>query len=467
MQQGVIVLHKNRAVYPNWSSAPALPQGAYRLSDAEHDYSLDSDAKYPYYSYVDVRALSASLMHPTTSRSLDTSYNNGQAVKDATPLFVGLPLKVDHKEAVDMIVGKVVASWWQDPQTLSNGITIPGGVNVRIALSNWTKVADGFKDGTIRAVSTTFNFVIEPTHPNLSAKERMALLGTVVDGKLVTRQVSSITSVEEVSAVQEGFDVFAKVLTKDNKLDMSNYLAFKESLSAEGATGYEQYALALEKDGKNGLPCVEEMDPLYSPNNLDSRDMSEETPEVLAEKLNKTAKDLEAVNVSLAAKELEIVNVNKELLSAKAEVTSLTGEKVALTQQVTLLTGEKESLAVKLKEVETQLATVTQERESLTTQVKAFADAEHDSLVGVLTHAHANAMSLGGTPMEQGDIDKYREALKSMPLAGLRSMAEAQKLGYSDIFWSKPADHKQEATPLTATQANITTREKIALAGTM
>lgn len=462
---GVIVLQRNRAVYSSWKNAPTLPAGAYVLSQDDSSYGtrVGSDGEeHDDYIYADVRALSASKMAYNSPRSLDTSYKEGKAVKDAVPLYVGMPLKVDHETAVEAVVGKVVAAWWQEPQ-IQKGKEVPGGVNVRLAIEKYSKVAKGFMDGTIRSVSSTFNFTPEPSHPELTTQEAIRLMGQDVNGRRVTRQVAAIHSIEELSAVQEGMDVFAKVLKRDGSIDMSNYLMFKESLSKHSEEWYEQLSQALEKDGKIGVPCVDNFEGIYSSNPESTMDT--ETTEQLQERLSKQGIQLEEATNNLLTTQEKLTKAEAEVVQQKSAYSALVAEKASLSQQLQELTTERETLRNQLQELNAQVSNINSEKEALAAQVKAFTEAEQTALVEVLTHAHANASSLAGKALDQAQVSQYKEALSIMPLVGLKALATAQGISYSDMFWGKASASsvEQEQKAVTTQTQNLSLTETIAL----
>lgn len=176
--------------------------------DAESIIPKDSEfVKVPF------RLLSATIVGAGGWKATD--FTDEKVLKKATKLLMDKPVYTDHDTyTVNNAIGKVFETSWQEGYTDTTGQEIPAGINgiVGVDVKVAPKTARNLLSGAINSNSVTVMFDWVPSHEFDNEWDFRDLLGSVIDGKMVTRKVTKIYDFFETSLVFLGADPFSKKL---------------------------------------------------------------------------------------------------------------------------------------------------------------------------------------------------------------------------------------------------------------
>lgn len=157
------------------------------------------------------------------------NFSKNNVVKKSLKKIIGQSVYTNHEVLVGNEIGVVFEAVWQEEYKTKNGITIPGGINVRLKLdgkSNPKLVRNINMDPpAVHSVSVGVEFAWEQSHPALSREEFWRLLGTYDEkGEMIERVVTEILNYHEISLVPHGADPFAqKVQEKTGEINNPEY----------------------------------------------------------------------------------------------------------------------------------------------------------------------------------------------------------------------------------------------------
>lgn len=117
-----------------------------------------------------------------------------------------VPVKTNHDRDVEATAGRTLAAVWVEAGT------IPAGVDARLELDRQLNgvAARGVERGILRSVSSAFAADWAPSHPDMNLEEFVVNYGEIVDGRRVGQVATRITSVWEISLVDQGADPYSR-----------------------------------------------------------------------------------------------------------------------------------------------------------------------------------------------------------------------------------------------------------------
>lgn len=289
-----------------------------------------------------------------------------KVLKDSMHLLVGQTINCDHETEIGNAIGAVKSVVWQNAYTdEETGITIPAGINgvFRIDAKANPRIARGINmdPPSIHSNSVTVMFEWKPSHTFEKEWEFYDKLGTIAeDGTMVRRIATRIICYKETSLVAHGADPFAQII-KNGKINNPAYA---------GAVYYSFSDLPpMElKDLKSKMSFIDykgiqEIDTMYNtskPNNIGTNT----NPNTNHKNMNELQKFLE----SLFGEGL--------LQCAEGQAPS---QEMAITQLSSLI-AERTSLAEAKSQLESEVASLKEENNSLKLEAK-----NNEVLVGIGT----------------------------------------------------------------------------------
>lgn len=179
------------------------------------------------------RLLSATVVGGGTWKATD--FSDEKVLRKSTSMLEGVPLYIDHNlGSVYNMAGVVKDARYTKAYTDINGNNIPSGIEA----VTWTdatthpEIVRKLAAKTLNAGSVTVVFNWTPSHEFESDYMFEDQIGRMVDGRMVTRVVTSIEKYYEYSLVLDGADPFAKQINEDGQLNKpSMERAFKQGFS--------------------------------------------------------------------------------------------------------------------------------------------------------------------------------------------------------------------------------------------
>lgn len=184
------------------------------------------------YFLVPFRLLTATVIGANSYKATD--FSDVGVLKMSMNKLIGKPIYTNHDIGeVENCIGIIQSVSWQDQYIDSNGITIPAGINGILAIDCKIApdVARNVYSGGVYSNSVTIEFEWRPSHEFSGEYDFERLLGSIVEGRMVTRKVTSIIQYYETSLVFLGADPFAK------KIDETGELVNVDTTSIYNGTG--------------------------------------------------------------------------------------------------------------------------------------------------------------------------------------------------------------------------------------
>ena len=188
----------------------------------------------PKYAYIPFRLLSSDSI--IGAGGWNCSFFPKKVLQEAAQLWEGQVLRVDHSLSTKNIIGNVVDVWF-DEGFIQNGVAIPAGVNgfFKVSREEFSKEVELLtsEPSGIRATSAGVAFDFEPSHEFEDEWDFWWHVGETINGEYVHFNVTKITEVIEQSAVWDGADPCAVMLSADEDGVIFKYLKENKVLNAE------------------------------------------------------------------------------------------------------------------------------------------------------------------------------------------------------------------------------------------
>lgn len=174
------------------------------------------------YVYVAFRALTATIVASETWRSTD--FTGDGVLKAAMPFLIGKQVYKDHGTwTIDNVCGIVTSATYSGTSVGADGTVVPAGIDVLLRFD--VKLQSDLvrkllsEPAEIQSCSVGVSFMWEPSH-NFTKGDGtfdwnvfyQALGGPGEDGAQVTRVVTEVLGIDEISLVTFGADPYAKIL---------------------------------------------------------------------------------------------------------------------------------------------------------------------------------------------------------------------------------------------------------------
>jgi len=177
------------------------------------------------YAYIPFRLLSADSV--IGAGGWNCSIFSKQVLQEAAEKWEGTVLRVDHSLSTKNILGNIVDVWF-DEGSIQNGVRVPAGVNGffkvnREEFSTEVELLTSDPSG-IRATSAGVAFAFEPSHEFENEYDFWYHVGETINGEYVHFKVIKIEQVIEQSAVWDGADPCAVMLSSDENGLIFKYL---------------------------------------------------------------------------------------------------------------------------------------------------------------------------------------------------------------------------------------------------
>lgn len=209
---------------------------------------------------VPFRLLSATIVGAGTWKATD--FSDVVLLKASMQKLQSKPLFFDHDQESMNWVGLIDSISWSEQSFAPDGTKVPAGIDGVLAIDAKTnpKLARGVLMGAIFSDSVTVVFDWIPSHKGMSDSEFMGKIGSLVDGRMVSRKVTAIYDYHETSLCWLGADPFAKMYDeKGNLKNIDTSAVFSEEVETvrrkyekentfTAVAGYEkQVAISLTK----------------------------------------------------------------------------------------------------------------------------------------------------------------------------------------------------------------------------
>lgn len=162
------------------------------------------------------------------ANSYKATYFPAEVLEASMPLLINKPIYRNHDMDPDCWLGVVQAVEW-GRSYLQGTTEIPAGINGMLAIDTQNEanaeLARGIVMQAVRSNSVTVEFEWIPSHQFEFDFQFWDALGTMVDGRMVTRVVTNILDYHETSIVGLGADPFAKLIGDNGELidiDLAN-----------------------------------------------------------------------------------------------------------------------------------------------------------------------------------------------------------------------------------------------------
>lgn len=321
---------------------------------------------------VPFRLLSATIVAGGSWRSTD--FSDEKVLKASASKLIGKPLYVDHDTStVNNNVGVIESAKWSPATKDSDGNAVPAGIDGMLkidAIANF-KIARSVlaSPPSIGSVSVTVAFDWEPSHKFENAQQFEMAIGTLMNGKMVTRKATKIVDYYEVSLVWMGADPFAKMLSPEGKpYNVDRSAVFKNTRSeVEGKIYTEEhkyYAELCFNKGSNVF--LTELDEEEQPDPENNMKVIKLTAAELATKLGIDALDkleLEGQvivpateHTSLQAAQGELVTEKEKIITLSADLATAKTDLGTATTEVTSLKSERDTLKTEVDSLKPKAA---------------------------------------------------------------------------------------------------------------
>ena len=209
------------------------------------------------YLFKPFRMLTATKVGSKSWKSTD--FSNAELLKNSMPVFDNVPIKTEHNVHVENTAGIVDSVFWDEETTFPNGQKIPSGINGIYAIDkiNNPKLAENVRTGATNSTSVTIEFNWIPSHTFKTEDEFAKRVGSIVDGKEVTRIVTEIINVHETSLVFLGADPYAKQIDKNGSLIRPDYGSYSKNGKFPEEEEVEFYK-SIQKNKKINVVCKNE-----------------------------------------------------------------------------------------------------------------------------------------------------------------------------------------------------------------
>lgn len=185
-------------------------------------------------------------------------------LRESMPLLLNKPIYRNHWMDPDYWLGTVREVSWTQSYNQGN-IMVPSGIDGLLAIDTSTQMnadlAKGINNGAVRSNSVTVEFEWEPSHDFEFEWQFWETLGTMVDGRMVTRVVTRILDYHETSIVGLGADPFAKQIGEDGNLidiDRANSDGLEVAERTFENEGERAEFIKLAKSNSFNLDCEPE-----------------------------------------------------------------------------------------------------------------------------------------------------------------------------------------------------------------
>lgn len=287
------------------------------------------------------RALSAGIVR---RNSYPVDFSKPGVLKGGAKLLVGQTIYNNHEILIGNQIGAVEKVSWQDAVKLSNGKTIPAGINAvfKIDGKSQPNIARGIMmdPPSIHSCSVTIEFQWEKSHPEMTDSEFYNLWGTYnKDGQLIRKVVTKVVRFYEISLVPHGADPFAKRLDSNGTIvlpDMATSID-QQSLLKKGAA-FIDFSTDLENFSE--IPTI----PEHFNNNLSKKakmEFIQKLAQSLGLEFNEDTDEVtlqENINTALAG-------LQDKVKTSEKAVATLTEKNGTLSNTITELEAKLEKAA--------------------------------------------------------------------------------------------------------------------------
>lgn len=201
--------------------------------------------------FVETRAVSSGLVGKGTWKSTVFSED---VLKKTIKSLNNAPILLEHYESISNIVGKVFYTYFEEG--VNSGVNVIYGINKKLDGLNIGNLIMNIATGVVKYHSIGISGKYDKSHPSMQDWDFRDRLGTVVDGKEVSRVVTAM-SYRELSIVFSPADKKAEVIGKRN---------YNFSYSDEENVGEydeELVSLSLNKEFGEHKPQTKRMKDLF------------------------------------------------------------------------------------------------------------------------------------------------------------------------------------------------------------
>jgi hypothetical protein len=276
------------------------------------------------------RVLSAELVGSGTWKSTD--FRNEAVLRQALAMFAKKPCYFNHSQDASRVVGVSGNPKWANSYVAENGVIIPAGIDVPFVIDSVLFPALcrmlNSPDSPIQCCSVAIEFEYQPSHTFENPNDFLYHVGESINGEEVTRIVTKIIAVSEISFVHEGAAPHSRKLGEDGKLATMPFNAATDNEKQAYETNHT-YSVATEFKGT-----------------LQFQKAKETAMKVLLHKngVNETV-ELEKWNETYLAVDKTLF---EQLQADQKALTALKKEKEDLVKEVQQLTAVKEDLIKQL-----------------------------------------------------------------------------------------------------------------------
>lgn len=312
------------------------------------------------YFFVPFRLLTATVIGAGTYKATD--FSDVGVLKFSMPKLVGKPIYTNHDiNEIENCIGVISSVSWQDQYVDSKGLVIPAGINGILAIDCKIApdVARNVFSGGVYSNSVTIEFEWQPSHQFQDEYDFERLLGTIVEGRMVTRKVSAINQYYETSLVFLGADPYAKKIDANDELlnvdTTSIYNGAGEVIETtigknETEKNFLKVAMTFDNsimnDKSKFLDTFKKLENKPEIETLEIKEISDGLYNFISENLNRLSLSEE----NIATDCLLVKKENYLKIENKAQI--LESEKLNLESEKMILQNEIISLETKIKNLE-------------------------------------------------------------------------------------------------------------------
>lgn len=168
---------------------------------------------------VPFRLISATIVGAYSWKATD--FSDAKVLRNAMRKLLKKPVYTQHFADPDNAIGFVKDVVWTNAY-MQNGVEVPAGVDGVLAIDTVgdrkESLARGIQMGAIHSNSVSVEFEWKASHDFQNEYDFVEAIGSLVDGRMVTRVVTKVVDFFETSLVDLGADPYAKIIDSNGNL---------------------------------------------------------------------------------------------------------------------------------------------------------------------------------------------------------------------------------------------------------
>ena len=194
---------------------------------------------------VPFRLISATIVGAYSWKATD--FSDAKVLRNSMRKLLKKPVYTQHFADPDNAIGFVKDVVWTNAY-MQNGVEVPAGIDGVLAIDTVgdrkESLARGIQMGAIHSNSVSVEFEWKASHDFQNEYDFLDAIGSVVDGKMVTRVVTKVVDFFESSLVDLGADPYAKIIDSNGNLINIEEGATITQYKKDNKTKEVEYALS-------------------------------------------------------------------------------------------------------------------------------------------------------------------------------------------------------------------------------